>query len=143
MITIDLEQLKHHQNILNALIEGGKFSTEKDDTNRYMKILVQLLNSIQTTLEDEEKVQFTSKPQIKVLVNIRDASFESLSSTHDLHYVVVDCDDNGDEPVVVSNISSPDKLIGAGEKFFTEIFKGRTLDAEDKRAKQLLKEIDF
>lgn len=83
-----------------------------------------------------------AEPHGKALITVEGGIVQSVCSDHELKYVVVDYDDQGDEPVIVGEINDPDMVISTGEKFYSEVFKGKLHNSE-KTAKRKLKKLNF
>lgn len=137
---INLELLKLQKlDLLNAIEQQTEEGIKDSMTG-----ILNLLDEIQDTLEDEEKMEFRAQQNVKVLITVQDGSIQNVSADSELTYSIVEYDNDGinDEPVTVSEALSPDSYIKTGELFHVELFRGE-LSADEKRAKQLLKEINF
>ena len=81
--------------------------------------------------------------KIKILIIVEGGIVQSVSTNYEAEIVVVDFDKHGDEPVIVSDILSPDSIIGENEKFHEELYKPKMTDKDEEYARLKLKKLKF
>jgi hypothetical protein len=89
------------------------------------------------------KKMFDRMPPVKILITVEGGIVQNVFTDHDAEYVVVDYDDKGDEPVLVSNVRAPEIVVPAGEMFFNSLFNRKNLHKSEEIAKIQLKQLNF
>ena len=83
----------------------------------------------------------TSK--IKILITVEGGIVQNVCTNNsDCEIVIIDYDDKGDEPVLVSEVLEPDMVINANELFYKKVFKD-PLHPSELLAKEQLKDLKF
>ena len=81
--------------------------------------------------------------KIKILITVEGGIVQSVCTNNpDCKVVIIDYDDKGDEPVLVSEVLEPDMVINENELFYKKNFKG-PLHASELIAKEQLKDLKF
>lgn len=124
---IDFKLLKKQRMLLNKVID--KIITDKNWKEKDALIGIQnLLDAVQ------------DKGKTKVLITVEGGIVQSVMSNDDsIQYVITDYDKNGDERVIVSKPTEPEKI--ETEKVY-ELFKNK-LDEDEKFVHDRLKKFKF
>lgn len=96
------------------------------------------------TLEEwiKREIPEQSDSKDKVLITIEGGIVQSVCTSNNAKIVIIDYDDKGDEPVIVSQATGPDVIVRKGETFYEECFTGK-LHKSEKIAQEKLREMNF
>jgi hypothetical protein len=78
--------------------------------------------------------------KLKILITVEGGIVQSICTNVDADIVVIDYDDKSDDPVLVSEILSPDSITDG--LMHVELFKG-DLHSSEKIAQEQLKDLNF
>lgn len=79
--------------------------------------------------------------KVKILITVEGGVVQNICTNCEAEIVVIDYDRKGDEPVIVSEILSPDSI--SDEKFHTALFSDDQMDVDDRFTQNALKDLDF